>query len=164
MSGWKQTTPLDFPSSTAILADIKQRSSHFAEPFRSIIAAVDDASPAWTSFLTYWPTEPWTDHPACGKVTLAGDAAHPMTPNRGQGLNNAVLDCHELVSQIARALSGTTTLKEAVLRYEEEMVPRGRTEVLSSLENTVAVHDWEKLMQAPIFKHGVARRKPTECE
>ncbi|KUI59238.1 6-hydroxynicotinate 3-monooxygenase [Cytospora mali] len=156
MTGWKQPDPLSLPNSRAIVADMKQRAEALAEPLRGIIAAIDDGSTAWSGYSIYWPTQGWEAHPSRGKVTLAGDAAHPMTPNRGQGLNNAVLDSYELVKQVGAMPERTAdALRGAVVRYEEMMWKRGKEAVMSSLENSEAVYDWEKLKQSPLFTKGV---------
>lgn len=155
MTGWKQMGPLNFADSKAIIADMRQRAEALTEPFRGIIDAIDDEAKAWSGYLPYWPTQGWEGHPARGKVTLAGDAAHPMTPHRGQGLNNAVLDCHELLTQIGAMPQRTAdALRDAVMRYEETMWKRGNEAVLSSLENSVAVHDWETLKRSQLFRIG----------
>jgi len=61
----------------AIVDDMRRRASAFAEPFKSFWQAIPDDAPAWHSRLSDWPTEPWDNRK--GTVTLAGDAAHPMT-------------------------------------------------------------------------------------
>jgi len=50
-----------------------------AEPFRSAYLAVasDSSITLWCDRLAEWRTEPWDNRN--GRVTLAGDAAHPMT-------------------------------------------------------------------------------------
>ncbi|KAH7055897.1 hypothetical protein B0J12DRAFT_435785 [Macrophomina phaseolina] len=158
MTSWKQTGPVTFADSKEIIRDMKQRAAVFAEPFRSIADAIDEERKAYSNYLPYWPTQGWEGHPARGKVTLAGDAAHPMTPHRGQGLNNAILDCHQFVQQV-EAMPGRTpeALSEAVVRYEMEMWERGHEAVMSSLENSLAVHDWDVLMQSPFFKDGLTQ-------
>lgn len=49
-----------------------------AEPFRSAYLAVasDPGVTLWCDRLAEWRTEPWDNRN--GRVTLAGDAAHPM--------------------------------------------------------------------------------------
>lgn len=139
---------------------MKRRSEAFAEPFRSIISAIDEDAKAWSNYLPYWPTQGWEGHPARGKVTLAGDAAHPMTPHRGQGLNNAILDCYELVKKVEAMPERTAdALRDAVMQYEEGMWKRGHEAVMSNLENSVAMHDWETviLKQSPFFSKGIAK-------
>lgn len=54
------------------------------------------------------------------------------------------------------------TLARAVERYEEEMWKRGHEAVMSSLENSMAVHDWETLTQSPLFKAGVQKEVEEE--
>lgn len=148
------------PSSESVVNDMKHRMQPFTETFRSIFSAIDPSSKAWSNHLPYWPTQGWDGHTARGRVTLAGDAAHPMTPHRGQGLNNAISDCAELLKQFeAMSERSLGALKEAVARYEKEMWERGHDAVVSSLENSLAVHDWEMLSESPIFREGVTKAK-----
>ena len=53
---------------------------------------------------------PWTQ----GRVTLLGDAAHPMSPNLGQGACTALEDAWVLARELAAAPSGPVGLQ----RYE----------------------------------------------
>ncbi|KAK7540728.1 uncharacterized protein J3D65DRAFT_250740 [Phyllosticta citribraziliensis] len=161
LMSWRQTGPLSYSSSADIMRDLKARCEAFGDVFRSITRAAPDDAPAWANYLPYWPSQPWADHPAHGKVTLAGDAVHPMTPHRGQGLNNAILDCAQLVQQIAAMPTHTpAALADAVKRYEREVVARGSEVVASNLQNSLDVHDWERLMQSMIFKYSVAQKVP----
>ena len=48
-----------------------------AEPIRSTFQSIPKNARLWVDRLTQWPTLPWDNH--SGRVTLAGDAAHPMT-------------------------------------------------------------------------------------
>jgi 2-polyprenyl-6-methoxyphenol hydroxylase-like FAD-dependent oxidoreductase len=59
---------------------------------------------------------------------LVGDAAHPTTPNLGQGANMAIDDAIAL----ARALKAEATLAAALQRYEAERLPRTRAIVARS--------------------------------
>ncbi|KAF7985518.1 hypothetical protein HWV62_3739 [Athelia sp. TMB] len=65
-----------------------------------------------------------------GPVTLIGDAAHPMTPFRGQGANNAMEDAVGLGQKIGEATKSRTSLSQALRAYEEAMVPRASEMVL----------------------------------
>ncbi len=58
------------------------------------------------------PFASWTN----GRVTLLGDAAHPTTPNMGQGACMAMESAYVL----ARALSEEPDYKSALKRYENE--------------------------------------------
>jgi len=59
---------------------------------------------------------------ARGSVVLIGDAAHPTTPNLGQGANMAIDDAIVL----ARALREEASRAVACARYERERLPRTR--------------------------------------
>src|SRR5438552_11379856 len=64
-------------SGSVIVQDMKERAKLLAEPFCSIFQNIPEDTKAWHSRLSYWPTQSWDNHNAT--VTLAGDAAHPMT-------------------------------------------------------------------------------------
>jgi hypothetical protein len=64
-------------SATTIAADIKKKADTFGEPFRTILKSIPSETTIWHNRLSSWPTQPWDSRN--GTVTLAGDAAHPMT-------------------------------------------------------------------------------------
>lgn len=70
------------------------------------------------------PVVVWGD----GRVTLLGDAAHPMTPNMGQGACQAVEDAVVLAEEVLRSPSLATAFR----RYETRRQPRTRAVVLQS--------------------------------
>lgn len=146
----------------AILADWKERATLFAEPFRSIFESVPEGTQCWHNQLSYWIPQPWDNRNST--VTLIGDAAHPMTFHRGQGLNNAIHD----VADLAKFLSekGTNVPKDggesAIDLYEREIIHRGRDAVISSNENSLATHDWSTLLQSPLFKSGLNRHEASK--
>lgn len=63
-----------------------------------------------------------------GRVTLLGDAAHPMTPNLGQGACQAIEDAVVL----ARCLRARGATADALRRYEELRAERAATVVRRS--------------------------------
>ena len=60
-------------------------------------------------------------------ATLLGDAAHPMSPFKGQGANQALLDAVGLACAVRRAapFGGERRLADCLGEYEEEMLPAG---------------------------------------
>ncbi|TAQ87030.1 hypothetical protein B7494_g4654 [Chlorociboria aeruginascens] len=127
----------------------------FGPPFDEAFASMDPKSTIWHNRLGYWPTKSWNGR---GQITLAGDAAHPMTFHRGQGLNNAITDAADLLQHLRNMKEPTPfELAAAVKRYEAELVPRGNEAVLASNDNTNAVHNWVTMMDSPLFRAGPAR-------
>lgn len=78
--------------------------------------------------------------------------------DRGQGLNYAITDAAELLQQLRSMTEHTSEeLAAAVKRYEADLFIRGREGVITSNENTNAVHDWATIMDSPLFKDGMQR-------
>ena len=73
-----------------------------------------------------------------GNITLIGDAAHPMSPFKGQGANQALLDALALargISNGCRPLSNWRSIgiRESVLKeFESEMIERSAVKVKAS--------------------------------
>jgi 2-polyprenyl-6-methoxyphenol hydroxylase-like FAD-dependent oxidoreductase len=82
----------------------------------------------------------------CGPMTLIGDAAHPMSPFKGQGANQALLDALALARGIAincTPLSDwrKTGIRESVLNeFESEMLERSAIKVKDSAEAAQFLH------------------------
>jgi 2-polyprenyl-6-methoxyphenol hydroxylase-like FAD-dependent oxidoreductase len=74
---WPSDEDAEALQGPAILADMKERASRYADPWKQAMLSMPDDTVCWHNRLTYWPTEPWDNRN--GTVTLAGDAAHPMT-------------------------------------------------------------------------------------
>jgi 2-polyprenyl-6-methoxyphenol hydroxylase-like FAD-dependent oxidoreductase len=75
---WKGNVE-DYPDNETRLAAFKEAAEPFCEPFRSVALSVPDRTHVGLTAMNYWVTEPWDNH--TGRVTLMGDAAHPMTPS-----------------------------------------------------------------------------------
>ena len=88
-----------------------------------------------------------------GSITLLGDAAHPMSPFKGQGANQALLDALSLARMIVRGCHPRSNWREAGLRsrvlseYEAEMLERSAIKVQDSaaaagfLHSEVVLHE-----------------------
>lgn len=78
MTSWRKSDDDEKDKIAAAgLAEIKMKTKDFAEPFRSANAWIPDGTPVYTNRMTYWEPIPWDNHG--GRISLAGDAAHPMT-------------------------------------------------------------------------------------
>jgi 2-polyprenyl-6-methoxyphenol hydroxylase-like FAD-dependent oxidoreductase len=77
------------------------------------------------------PLPSWGD----GRVTLLGDAAHPMYPVGANGASQAILDAHVLADELARDFPGGLATYEktrreataAVIAANREMLRTGDT-------------------------------------
>ncbi|KAK1147824.1 hypothetical protein N8T08_000337 [Aspergillus melleus] len=146
-------TDADEPSSSAErLHLIRQRAQSLAEPARSAFTWLSDDTQANKADISFWVSQPWDNRD--GRITLVGDAAHPMPPYRGQGLNHCICDVSTLLEGIKNVVDGKSALNDVVTAYEAEMVPRGREEVTCSVENGYMLHDWENVRESAVFTKG----------
>jgi 2-polyprenyl-6-methoxyphenol hydroxylase-like FAD-dependent oxidoreductase len=140
------------------LAQQKEFAQKFCDPWKSAYEWTPDDAPVWYMGLTAWdPSHSdhrWDHH--AGRITLVGDACHPMTYQRGQGLNHSATDAGKLRDALVQ-IAGGAEQGEAMGAFEEEMVKRGGTEVRDGVENTTMLHDWEKVKLSPLFKKGMGR-------
>lgn len=81
-----------------------------------------------------------------GQVTLIGDAAHPMSPFKGQGANQALLDALTLARGITRGCRPLSHwrkvgVRESVLtEFESEMLERSAAKVKDSADAAQFLH------------------------
>ncbi len=79
-------------------------------------------------------------------TTLIGDAAHPMSPFKGQGANQALLDALALARGIVKECRPLSNWKAAGIRksvldaFEAEMLERSATKVKDSAEAVQLLH------------------------
>ncbi len=103
-------------------ADVLRRSTAVVDPrFRAIAAAATDMR--LDELFARDPLARWGE----GRVTLLGDAAHPVLPHTGQGAAQALEDAVAL----GRALAAPASPAEGLRRYEAVRVPAARRVVLS---------------------------------
>ena len=87
-------------------------------------------------------------------VTLIGDAAHPMSPFKGQGANQALLDALTLAKEIYKGCRPSsewrkTGIRESVLNaFESEMLERSASKVMDSAAAADFLHSEIVLYEA----------------
>ena len=140
----------------ALLAEMVRRCGHWHPPVPAMLAATHEASVWGTPLYDREPMPlrrknrlggpaPWSS-----RVTLLGDAAHCMTPFKGQGANQALADAPLLATYLAPALlasdggdapggdtpsggkSRTERIASALACFEREMTSRSEAKVRAS--------------------------------
>ena len=89
--GWKETLHSLF--------------ANWHAPIPQLIAATEPSAILHNDIYDRRPLASW----GTGRVTLVGDAAHPMTPNLGQGANQALEDAEAFARAIAAEASGASS-------------------------------------------------------
>lgn len=90
------------------------------------------------------PLDWWTE----GRVTLLGDAAHPMVPRGSNGAGQAIVDARVLHVELAHAATATEALKN----YEARRLPTTRDVVLMNRQqppDAILREVWERTGDTP---------------
>lgn len=102
------------------------------EDVRSIIRATPEGALYKWALFDRAPLPQWTS----GRVTLLGDAAHPMLPFLGQGAAMGIEDG----MVVARAFAAADSIDEALRRYVEARLPRANWVMQESRETARNYH------------------------
>jgi 2-polyprenyl-6-methoxyphenol hydroxylase-like FAD-dependent oxidoreductase len=102
-------------------------------PVEALIAATDEAALLHLDIYDRLPLKQW----GSGRITLLGDAAHPMTPNLGQGACQALEDAVALARHLRDARDPVSALRA----YEAEGIAR-TTPIVRQAYRVGAVGQW----------------------
>lgn len=100
-----------------------------------------------------------------GQVTLIGDAAHPMSPFKGQGANQALLDSLALARGITKGCRPLSQWREDGIRksvlteFELEMLERSATKVKDSAEAAQFLHSEIVLQEGDETRGHIIKKK-----
>lgn len=112
---------------TGVIPTLRERFAGWHQPIDAVLAATQDSAVVRHDLHDRPPlAPPW----GIGRVTLLGDAAHPTTPNLGQGACQAIESAVVLGRCVAeRDVSAARPLtldplSAALRRYEQQRAPR----------------------------------------
>lgn len=106
------------------LADVLPRLARFRVPWLDVEALVRATEKFWEYPMCDRDPLPWWTQ---GRVTLLGDAAHPMYPVGSNGASQAILDAVDLAARLA-----ARPVPAALAEYEAERLPATRAIVESN--------------------------------
>jgi salicylate hydroxylase len=149
--------------SDAVLASVIERTKTWHNPVPALLAG-SIPSEVWATPLYDFGED--ADHvslppgkprgkniqiqPLLSRVTLIGDAAHPMSPFKGQGANQALRDGPELAKALLRGGTGKA-LPGALRGFEIEMSLRAGAKVLASRQAAQFLHSKSILSAPPVI-------------
>lgn len=103
--------------------------------------------------------------PSDGRVTLIGDAAHPMSPFKGQGANQALLDALHLSKTLFSsdlAAPGRRRVGPSLRAFEVAMAHRVKPKVDKSRDAAIYLHSPAALTVANITRASAAEQVYSE--
>jgi len=104
------------------------------DPIPAIIEATPQTTLIRNDIYDRWPARTW----GRGRVALAGDAIHPMTPDLAQGACQAIIDA----ATLATCLAASRDTRAALREYQQRRWRNAATTTLIA-RNTGAMGQWK---------------------
>ncbi|MEV5707504.1 FAD-dependent monooxygenase [Actinoallomurus sp. NPDC052274] len=123
------SVPAGQRSADGELAELRRRFAHWHDPIPALLAAASEDAVKRHDIYELPPLRSY----ATGRVALLGDAAHAMTPNLGQGANQALEDAVTL----APLLDAHSTVPAALAAYDRDRRPR--TQMIAERSRRIGV-------------------------
>ncbi len=142
----KMAEPGEFKSQDA-RGEILRRFDGWPEPVPTLITETPEEDVLFSELFDRPPRFPWGQ----GRVSLLGDAIHPMTPNLGQGGGQAVEDALVLAHELKRA----DNVEQGLRAYETRRHPRAKMFVNRSRLFTSLAHGqflWARIARSTAFR------------
>ena len=128
-------------------------------PIEALIAATDAAQILHLDIHDRPPLRHWSD----GRITLLGDAAHPMTPNLGQGACQALEDAVVLAQHLQAVPDPIAGLRA----YETTRIPRTAS-IVRQARMIGAVGQWANplacMLRDTLLKHVASHAQERQLE
>ncbi len=134
-----------------VRATVLERFAGYSQPIRDTIAATPEDAILRSDIADRPTVTTWGQ----GRLTLLGDAAHPMTPNLAQGACQAIEDALVLGLELAR----DREVDAALRAYEQKRQPRANKVVVAA-RRMGAVGQWSNSL-AVWLRNGMVRLTPT---
>ncbi|CAK9108067.1 Flavin-dependent monooxygenase (TetX monooxygenase) (TetX) (TetX2) [Durusdinium trenchii] len=147
---WQLTFPMENPQEveqlkTCTKLELQERAlkitASWLGDYKDIIRNTDLAAFRGGGLFDHDPSLCAEHRPNGPSVALLGDAAHPMSPFKGQGANQALMDAIFLAEALKTAReAGRAFLGEELRRFHAEMARRVRKSVLQSRQKVEYFH------------------------
>ncbi len=143
------------PNVDAAKSRVLNRIADWGEALRSLVEMTPAERILETPICDRLPLNSWSQ----GRVTLLGDAAHPMAPALGQGANTTFEDVCELAWCFSRAES----ISEAFSSYEQRRIERTQIIQTRSAEGEMHYYETESEKSARLALQQVSQN-PEELQ
>jgi hypothetical protein len=168
---WQLSFPMDEAEAKTLCRDklaLKRHCegllSEFHAPLPDMLARTEVGAMMGTPTYDRDPVD-FSELGLAARVTLLGDAAHPMSPFKGQGANQALLDAVDLSKALAQvsSMGSDEDVGAAIRAYEDVVYKRTEGKVLDSRARVPLWHGNEE-EEEETKKQGDATGEPPPAD